>query len=100
MGLNSAATPLASPGIFTAGAATAPSRAITRRRTIAAKPAASSGSLHPSHSVVVHQMPSPTAAPSQAKQDRRDRVVLEHLPLVKAIADRVRGYRPVYVALF
>lgn len=38
------------------------------------------------------------AAPS-VKQDRRDRVVLEHLPLVKAIAVRVHENLPVHVDL-
>jgi RNA polymerase sigma factor FliA len=39
------------------------------------------------------------AVSASARQDRRDRVVLEHLPLVKAIAVRVHENLPVHVDL-
>jgi RNA polymerase sigma factor for flagellar operon FliA len=41
----------------------------------------------------------PTGTRSAARSARRDRVVLEHLPLVKAIAVRVRETLPVHVDL-
>ncbi len=43
--------------------------------------------------------PRAAAASQAAKLDRRDRVVLEHLPLVKAIAVRVHENLPVHVDL-
>jgi RNA polymerase sigma factor FliA len=67
----------------------APVRRITVRTTLA-KPVAASPSLHSSH---------PKPLTQAAKLARRDRVVLEHLPLVKAIAVRVHENLPVHVDL-
>ena len=74
-----------------------------RARTAPAKPMAVSSSLHsvaathdPAHPAV-HTKSSGTA--QAARQARRDRVVLEHLPLVKAIAIRVHENLPVHVDL-
>ncbi len=77
-----------------------------RTRTVPAKPMMVSATLHaPAHSSV-H---SPANGPVQiktigstqqaARLARRDRVVLEHLPLVKAIAIRVHESLPVHVDL-
>ena len=90
-----------------AAAAPAPAREISSRsRTSLAKPMATSSTLrnsrlstpaldpaHPS----VHAKSSGTA--QAARLVRRDRVVLEHLPLVKAIAVRVHENLPVHVDL-
>ncbi len=59
-------------------------------RTQPAKPMSNSATLHSSH---------PRAISSSARLARRDRVVLEHLPLVKAIAIRVHENLPVHVDL-
>ena len=67
----------------------APVRRMPVTRTVP-KPAASSATLHSSHSKAMSQA---------AKLARRDRVVLEHLPLVKAIAVRVHENLPVHVDL-
>ena len=62
-----------------------------RTRTAPAKPMAVSTTLHaPAKN---------TAAQQAARNARRDRVVLEHLPLVKAIAVRVHENLPVHVDL-
>lgn len=62
-----------------------------RGRTSAAKPMGVSTTLHaPAKN---------TAAQQAARTARRDRVVLEHLPLVKAIAVRVHENLPVHVDL-
>ena len=76
-----------------------PSRPMGRGRKAAdaapAKPMGVSGTLRKP----VQQMSAPAAANVQqtAKLARRDRVVLEHLPLVKAIAVRVHENLPVHV---
>ncbi len=90
-----------------AAAATAPAREISSRsRTALAKPMATSSTLRsprPSTPVLdpahpsVHAKSSGTA--QAARLVRRDRVVLEHLPLVKAIAVRVHENLPVHVDL-
>ena len=73
-----------------AGAALAPVRTTTAR-PVPVKPIASSPTLHStSHSKNLSQA---------ARLARRDRVVLEHLPLVKAIAVRVHENLPVHVDL-
>ena len=59
----------------------------------AKKPVATSGTLHARTPKAVE----PSAAQQSAKLARRDRVVLEHLPLVKAIAIRVHENLPVHV---
>jgi RNA polymerase sigma factor for flagellar operon FliA len=76
-----------------------------RRRKAASqppvKPMGVSGTLHspahqsPAHPASHHAQPS--AAQQAAKLARRDRVVLDHLPLVKAIAVRVHENLPVHV---
>jgi RNA polymerase sigma factor for flagellar operon FliA len=72
-----------------AGAAVAPARRIPLR-TPPAKPISTSATLHSVH---------PRPISSSARLARRDRVVLEHLPLVKAIAIRVHENLPVHVDL-
>jgi RNA polymerase sigma factor for flagellar operon FliA len=74
----------------------------SRSRTAPSKPMASATSLHavaphdPAHPAV-HTKSNGTA--QAARLARRDRVVLEHLPLVKAIAVRVHENLPVHVDL-
>jgi RNA polymerase sigma factor for flagellar operon FliA len=88
---------------MSAAAAVVPLRVVSSSRTRAslkisgntpAKPAASSATLH----AAAGQMRS-KAALEAARLARRDRVVLEHLPLVKAIAVRVHENLPVHVDL-
>jgi RNA polymerase sigma factor for flagellar operon FliA len=83
---------------------TAPVREMPRGRTAQAKPMGISTSLHTASTAVldpahpaVHTKSSGTA--QAARLVRRDRVVLEHLPLVKAIAVRVHENLPVHVDL-
>jgi RNA polymerase sigma factor for flagellar operon FliA len=81
---------------MSAATAAAPVREIRapkdRKRETPVKPVGSSKSLH--------AVPdSKTASAQAAKLARRDRVVLEHLPLVKAIAVRVHENLPVHVDL-
>jgi len=101
--------------ISAAGTATAPAREIigrssVRRRGIPTKPTAKSTSIHavpstaPAKSVKTKTAPvsiamAAQAAEKSAKLARRDGVVLEHLPLVKAIAIRVHENLPVHVDL-
>ncbi|MGD1098389.1 MAG: FliA/WhiG family RNA polymerase sigma factor [Bryobacteraceae bacterium] len=84
-----------------AAAAPGPMRAVTTsvaapdrmRKTPPVKPMGVSGTLHsPLHGRSV-------AAQQASRHARRDRVVLEHLPLVKAIAVRVHENLPVHVDL-
>jgi len=72
----------------------APVRRATSARTTLAKPMGTATTLHAPHST-------PTRGPlsQAAKNARRDRMVLEHLPLVKAIAVRVHENLPVHVDL-
>jgi RNA polymerase sigma factor for flagellar operon FliA len=72
-----------------AATALAPAHRIPAR-TPPAKPMSTSATPHSSH-------PRPLSA--SARLARRDRVVLEHLPLVKAIAIRVHENLPVHVDL-
>jgi RNA polymerase sigma factor FliA len=78
--------------------ATAPRLAPVRRamssRTTLAKPMGTSTTLHSPHST-----PARVPLSQSAKNARRDRMVLEHLPLVKAIAVRVHENLPVHVDL-
>jgi RNA polymerase sigma factor FliA len=77
-----------------------------RTRIAPPKPMAMSATLHgPSHTLA-HSQPNGTApvksngsAQASARFARRDHVVLEHLPLVKAIAVRVHENLPVHVDL-
>ncbi|MEO7142042.1 MAG: FliA/WhiG family RNA polymerase sigma factor [Bryobacteraceae bacterium] len=85
----------------------APVREISvRSRTAPAKPMGISTSLHNLHLAVAHdETPHPaihtksSGTALAARLLRRDRVVLEHLPLVKAIAVRVHENLPVHVDL-
>lgn len=70
--------------------AVAPARRLPGGRIAPAKPMAISTTLHSAHA---------KAASQAAKLARRDSVVLEHLPLVKAIAVRVHENLPVHVDL-
>ncbi len=94
MSYKTAAATATAPVTSIAAASPAPSR--PARRTprgslVPVKPMGTAATAHSAH-------PRPAAAPS-AKQARRDRVVLEHLPLVKAIAVRVHENLPVHVDL-
>jgi DNA-directed RNA polymerase sigma subunit (sigma70/sigma32) len=82
----------------------------TRTRTARAKPIAVSTTLHsPARRAAGGQLHGPAnglalvktnaSAQHAARMARRDRLVLEHLPLVKAIAVRVRENLPVHVDL-
>jgi len=73
----------------------APVRRAAAVRAVPAKPLASAAAMHSTQ----HAAPGRTAAQTAAKLARRDRVVLEHLPLVKAIAVRVHENLPVHVDL-
>ena len=85
----------------------APMREISvRNRTAPAKPMGISTSLHNLHAAVAHDDTHHQAIHTKssgtalaARLVRRDRVVLEHLPLVKAIAVRVHENLPVHVDL-
>jgi RNA polymerase sigma factor FliA len=70
-----------------------PSADVPRVRTTLLKPMGVAGALH-----APAQKPH-ASAPQAARLARRDRVVLEHLPLVKAIAVRVHENLPVHVDL-
>jgi RNA polymerase sigma factor for flagellar operon FliA len=88
--------------VAAAAASTRPARSIaTRSRTTQAKPMGVSQSLHATHAPATHSQaaPSPKGNSQAAKLARRDRVVLEHVPLVKAIAVRVHENLPVHVDL-
>ncbi len=97
-----------SPVAMSATAGAAVSAAPVRRlpvsdRTTPAKPMRMSGTLHstaapkPALTATEASTPKSAAAAQAAKLARRDRVVLEHLPLVKAIAVRVHENLPVHV---
>ncbi len=62
-----------------------------------AKPMAVSSTLHTRATAKAEATAKLAAAQQSAKMARRDRVVLEHLPLVKAIAIRVHENLPVHV---
>ncbi len=72
----------------------APVRRATAVRAVPSKPPASAAAMHSGHAASGR-----AAAQGAAKLARRDRVVLEHLPLVKAIAVRVHENLPVHVDL-
>ena len=91
----SAKAAVAPVGVSSLGAAS-PSPLRSARRTVQGrslpvKPMGTATVARASHA--------PAAVTPTAKQDRRDRVVLEHLPLVKAIAVRVHENLPVHVDL-
>jgi RNA polymerase sigma factor FliA len=77
-------------------AAVAPVRVPTRHTLkLPAKPMGTAPTLHAVHPPAARAK----AISEAAKMARRDRVVLEHLPLVKAIAVRVHENLPVHVEL-
>jgi len=79
-----------------------PSGDSSRMRSAPAKPMAISTTLHAPAQKSTHAAnlsPAKQAAHTAARIARRDRVVLEHLPLVKAIAVRVHENLPVHVDL-
>jgi RNA polymerase sigma factor for flagellar operon FliA len=77
-----------------------PVREITiRTRAIPVKPVSPSTTRRASHAATRAATPAQQAAQQAAKLARRDSVVLEHLPLVKAIAVRVHENLPVHVDL-
>ena len=96
----SAAVALAPVRSMTMSAAAAPSltnRAGTsRNRTVPVKPMGVSGTLHARGAAKVGAG-AQQGSQQNARLARRDRVVLEHLPLVKAIAVRVHENLPVHV---
>jgi len=81
---------------MTMSAAAAPSftgrPGTSRKQAVPVKPMGVSGSLHSRGTAKLS-----TAAQQNARLARRDHVVLEHLPLVKAIAVRVHENLPVHV---
>ncbi len=94
MSYKAAAAAMPAPGPSIGVASPAPMRTVrrtARRNGVQAKPMGTAPTAHSVH-------PRPVITPS-AKQARRDRVVLEHLPLVKAIAVRVHENLPVHVDL-
>jgi RNA polymerase sigma factor for flagellar operon FliA len=88
-----AATPaFASPGFANPGFASTTTARVAARPL--SKPVVSSDTLRSAHTAARAK-----AHAEAAKLARRDRVVLEHLPLVKAIAVRVHENLPVHVEL-
>ena len=83
--------------------ATAPRLVPVRRapsaRPIPAKPMGTSTTLHSAAQHAGHPALVRVPQSQAAKNARRDRMVLEHLPLVKAIAVRVHENLPVHVDL-
>jgi RNA polymerase sigma factor for flagellar operon FliA len=69
---------------------------MSHRQTVPVKPMGVSGTLHTRGSAKVSTA-TQQASHQKARLARRDRVVLEHLPLVKAIAVRVHENLPVHV---
>jgi RNA polymerase sigma factor FliA len=93
MSYKTAAAAMSAPVPSVGVASPAPIRTVRRsvRGNVPVKPMGTAATPHAAH-------PRPVITPS-AKQARRDRVVLEHLPLVKAIAVRVHENLPVHVDL-
>jgi RNA polymerase sigma factor for flagellar operon FliA len=100
-----APVPLRSMTMSAAAAPSFTSRAGTsHRQTAPVKPMGVSGTLHARASAKVgtgsqhgSQQAAQQGSQQKARLARRDRVVLEHLPLVKAIAVRVHENLPVHV---
>jgi RNA polymerase sigma factor FliA len=91
-----APAPVRSMTMSAAAAPTFTSRAGTsHKQTAPVKPMGVSGTLHTRASKINTGVG--TTAQQTARLARRDRVVLEHLPLVKAIAVRVHENLPVHV---
>jgi len=95
---SAAAAPMTARAIPSRTVRAIPSNDATPRvRTAPVKPMGVAGSLHsPAKTTAAKTNP---AAQQAARLARRDRVVLEHLPLVKAIAVRVHENLPVHVDL-
>jgi RNA polymerase sigma factor FliA len=74
------------------------SKAAAGTRTVPVKPMGVAVTLHTAEDTPAPQRTKSGAAPT-GRLARRDRVVLEHLPLVKAIAVRVHENLPVHVDL-
>jgi len=94
MSYKTAAAAMTAPVPSIGVASPAPMRTVrrtTRGNGVPVKPMGTAPTAHSAH-------PRPVITPT-AKQARRDRVVLEHLPLVKAIAVRVHENLPVHVDL-
>src|SRR5579863_7805391 len=94
MSYKTAAAGVSAPVTTLGAASPAPLRPggrTARSSSVPVKPMGIAATAHSAH-------PRPVITPS-AKQARRDRVVLEHLPLVKAIAIRVHENLPVHVDL-
>lgn len=90
------------PQIKTKTASSSRLRAVPRKGAAPAKPPAKpmavSGTLHTRKAEATAKLAAAQQSAQQsAKMARRDRVVLEHLPLVKAIAIRVHENLPVHV---
>ena len=85
-----APVPVSSTGAARAVPVRSPRKTV-QGRSVPVKPMGTATTAHSAHPRV--------ALTQAAKQDRRDRVVLEHLPLVKAIAVRVHENLPVHVDL-
>ena len=95
MTMKATATSQAVVSAAATAASARPVRGLARTRTTPAKPMGVSTTLHAVHS----QTQTPKSSAQAAKLARRDRVVLEHVPLVKAIAVRVHENLPVHVDL-
>jgi RNA polymerase sigma factor FliA len=92
-----APVPVRSMTMSAAASPALPSRARRNRETTApVKPMGVSGTLH-TRGVAKTSTSAQQASQQNARLARRDRVVLEHLPLVKAIAVRVHENLPVHV---
>jgi RNA polymerase sigma factor for flagellar operon FliA len=74
-------------------------KATTRKRPVPVKPMGVSSTPHAAIPKTAASQAKAAGAAQAAKLARRDRVVLEHLPLVKAIAVRVHENLPVHVDL-
>jgi RNA polymerase sigma factor FliA len=80
-------------------AGASPAHRTTPVRATPAKPMGTSATLHSSQHASQHATHAARPISHAARMARRDRVVLEHLPLVKAIAIRVHENLPVHVDL-
>ncbi|HLW77484.1 MAG TPA: sigma factor, partial [Bryobacteraceae bacterium] len=103
---SAAAPPRIAVRAIPASRSTANPKSKTPARLVPVKPVASSATLRSAMTAVVTpvapvvlQVKQNGAAQQTARLARRDRVVLEHLPLVKAIAVRVHENLPVHVDL-
>lgn len=91
-----ATAPIVSMGVASPAPLRTPRKSL--QASIPVKPMASA-TVHSSHARAAVATAAQASATASPKQARRDRVVLEHLPLVKAIAVRVHENLPVHVDL-